>query len=213
MNRCAPESTWGDRKLVKPADQAAIFRPLHEVTQLLEQVARGQRQASADLLPLVYEELRRLAAASLGREAAGHTLQPTALVHEAYLRLVQVPQPQDWDGRGHFFAAAAEAMRRILVENARRKLRLKRGGDLERVNLADLDVAEAASDEQVVAVSEALERLAAHDPEAAELIKLRFFTGLPNVEAAALLKIPERTAKRRWAYARAWLLEELKGGQ
>lgn len=198
---------------MKQAGQAAIPRPLHDVTQLLAEVSRGQRQASDDLLPLVYEELRRLAAASMAREAAGHTLQPTALVHEAYLRLVQVPQPQDWEGRGHFFAAAAEAMRRILVENARRKLRLKRGGDLERLNIADLDVAEAASDEQVVAVSEALDRLAVHDAEAAELIKLRFFTGLPNVEAAALLKIPERTAKRRWAYARAWLLEELKAGR
>lgn len=196
---------------MKTGRQAAIFRPLHDVTQLLEQVSLGRRQASEELLPLVYEELRRLAAANMVREAAGQTLQATALVHEAYLRLVQAPQPQNWDGRGHFFAAAAEAMRRILVDNARRKLRLKRGGDQERLNIADLDVAEAASDEQVVAVSEALDRLAAHDPEAAELIKLRFFTGLPNVEAAALLRIPERTAKRRWAYARAWLLAELKG--
>lgn len=146
----------------------------------------------------------------MSQDAPGQTLQPTALVHEAYLRLVDVPEPQVWDGRGHFFAAAAEAMRRILVENVRRKMRLKRGGDVDRVTLDGLDVAATATDEQVLAVSEALDRLAAHDPEAAELIKLRFFVGLPNIEAAALMKIPERTAKRRWAYARAWLIEALR---
>lgn len=146
----------------------------------------------------------------MSQDAPGQTLQPTALVHEAYLRLVDVPEPQVWDGRGHFFAAAAEAMRRILVENVRRKMRLKRGGDLDRVTLEGLDVAATATDEQVLAVSESLDRLAAHDPEAAELIKLRFFVGLPNIEAAALMKIPERTAKRRWAYARAWLIEDLR---
>lgn len=183
---------------------------LKPITLILERLARNEPVASAELLPLVYEELRRLAAFRMSQDAPGQTLQPTALVHEAYLRLVDVPAPQSWDGRGHFFAAAAEAMRRILVENARRKMRLKRGGDLDRVSFDDLDIASAAGDEQVLAVSESLDRLAAHDPEAAELIKLRFFVGMPNVEAAALLKIPERTAKRRWAYARAWLLEDLR---
>lgn len=183
---------------------------MSDVTRLTEALARGEAWASDELLPLVYGELRRLAAVQLSREAPGNTLQPTALVHEAYLRLVRSPTPQHWEGRGHFFAAAAEAMRRILVETARRKLRLKRGGHLERVDLGTLDVAGTATDEQVVALSEALDRLAGHDPEAAELIKLRFFVGLPNIEAAALLGIPERTAKRRWAYARAWLLEELR---
>lgn len=180
---------------------------LHE---LLHAASQGNRQAADELLPLVYHELRRMAQAALAHEAKGRTLQPTALVHEAYLRLVDVDQPQAWDGRCHFFAAAAEAMRRILVENARRKRRLKRGGDLDRIPLEGLDIAATAADEQVLAVSEALDRLAAHDPEAAELIKLRFFVGLPNVEAAALLKIPERTAKRRWSYARAWLIADLQ---
>lgn len=186
------------------------FAALKPVTLILERLARNEPAASAELLPLVYDELRRLAAFRMSQDAPGQTLQPTALVHEAYMRLVDVPEPQVWDGRGHFFAAAAEAMRRILVENARRKSRLKRGGDLARVPLDGLDVASAAGDEQVLAVSESLDRLAAHDPEAAELIKLRFFVGLPNIEAAALLKIPERTAKRQWAYARAWLLEDMR---
>lgn len=180
------------------------------MTQILDRLARNEPSASAELLPQVYEELRRLATYRMAQDSPGQTLQPTALVHEAYLRLVDVPQPQSWDGRGHFFAAAAEAMRRILVENARRKMRLKRGGGLDRVPLDGLDIAASAQDEQVLAVSESLDRLAALDPEAAELIKLRFFVGLPNIEAAALLKIPERTAKRRWAYARAWLLEDLR---
>lgn len=184
---------------------------MNPVTQILERLARNEPAASAELLPLVYEELRRLAAFRMAQDAPGQTLQPTALVHEAYLRLVDVAEPQVWDGRGHFFAAAAEAMRRILVENARRKMRLKRGGDLDRVSLEGLDIAATAGDDQVLAVSESLDRLAAHDPEAAELIKLRFFVGLSNVDAAELMKIPERTAKRRWAYARAWLLEDLRG--
>lgn len=197
---------FGFLGLRRRVDSAA----LKPVTLILERLARREPAASAELLPLVYEELRRLAAFRMSQDAPGHTLQPTALVHEAYLRLVDVPEPQQWDGRGHFFAAAAEAMRRVLVENARRKMRLKRGGDVARVSLDGLDIAAAAGDEQVLAVSESLDRLAAHDPEAAELIKLRFFVGLPNIEAAELLGIPERTAKRRWAYARAWLLEDLR---
>lgn len=179
-----------------------------DVTQLIEAAQRGERAASEELLPLVYDELRRLAAARMAQEAPGHTLQPTALVHEAYLRLVG-GAPQEWSGRGHFFGAAAEAMRRILIENARRKLRLKHGGALQRVDLSDVDVAATATDEQLVAVDEALEKLTAQDPECAELVKLRFFVGLPNIEAAKLLGLSERTAKNRWAYARAWLLEEL----
>lgn len=174
-------------------------------------MARNEPAASDELLPLVYDELRRLATHRMALDAPGHTLQPTALVHEAYLRLIDVPEPQSWDGRGHFFSAAAEAMRRILIENARRRNRLKRGGNHHRVSFEGLDIAATATDDQVLAVSESVDRLAEHDPEAAELIKLRFFVGLSNVEAASLMKIPERTAKRRWAYARAWLLEDLRG--
>jgi RNA polymerase sigma factor (TIGR02999 family) len=145
----------------------------------------------------------------MAQELPGQTLQPTALVHEAWLRLVGSGQEQ-WDGRGHFFAAAAEAMRRILVENARRKQRVKHGGAFKRVDIDQLDVAMSTDDDQLIAVSDALDKLAERDKLGAQLIKLRFFTGLPNVEAARLLGIPERTAKRTWAYARAWLYEELK---
>ena len=159
-----------------------------------------------ELLPLVYEELRRMAAQRMAREAPDHTLQATALVHEAWLKL----GAGRFENRAHFFAAAAEAMRRILVDNARRKQSLKRGGNLQRADWSSLDLAAEAPDEHVLAVHEALERLAARDPLGAELIKLRFFAGLPNVEAAELLGISERTAKRTWSYARAWLFEELK---
>jgi RNA polymerase sigma factor (TIGR02999 family) len=183
---------------------------MSDVTRLLEAVDRGEPQAAGELLPLVYGELRKVAALKLAQEGPGQTLQPTALVHEAWLRLGG-DQSQPWNSRGHFVAAAAEAMRRILVENARRKLRLKHGGGLQRVDLTTLDIAASSDDEQLLAVHEALDRLAEHDPTGAELIKLRFFVGLPNVEAARLLGLPERTAKRTWAYARAWLHEELKG--
>jgi RNA polymerase sigma factor (TIGR02999 family) len=145
----------------------------------------------------------------MANEKPGQTLQPTALVHEAWLRLTGEAN-QEWNGRGHFFAAAAEAMRRILVENARRKQRVKHGGELQRVDMTTLDVAILSDAGHLLAVDEALEKLAARDPLGAQLIKLRFFAGLPNVEAARLLEIPERTAKRTWAYARAWLYEELK---
>ena len=180
-----------------------------DVTGMLQAIERGEAQMSAELLPLVYEELRRLAAHKMAQEAPGQTLQPTALVHEAWLRLGADAQPA-WKNRAHFFAAAAEAMRRILVENARRKQRLKHGGGQQRVELNALDVAISSDDGQLLAVDEALDKLAARDPLAADLIKLRFFAGLPNVEAARLLGLPERTAKRTWAYARAWLYEELK---
>src|SRR5580765_4670312 len=159
---------------------------MSDVTRILDRVQQGDPKAVDELLPLVYEELRKLAAHKMANEASGHTLQPTALVHEAWLRLVGEAQPA-FENRGHFFSAAAEAMRRILVEKARRKHRLRHGGELERVDFADLDVAIAEDDEAVLAVSEALDRLAKVDPVAAELIKLLFFGGLPNVEAALAL--------------------------
>ena len=182
---------------------------MRDVTHILEAAQNGDPTAAEQLLPLVYEELRRLAAHKMANEMPGQTLQPTALVHEAYLRLIGNGQ-EHWSGRGHFFAAAAEAMRRILVENARRKRRVKHGGELQRVDMTTLDIAILTDDGHLLALDEALEKLAARDPLGAQLIKLRFFAGLPNVEAARLLEIPERTAKRTWAYARAWLYEELK---
>lgn len=156
-------------------------------------------------LPLVYDELRRMALQRMAREAPGQTLQATALVHEAWIHLGN----GKFESRAHFFAAAAEAMRRILVDNARRKQSVKRGGNLKRTDWSSLDLAAEARDEHVLAVHEALDRLSQRDPLGAELIKLRFFAGLPNVEAAELLGISERTAKRTWAYSRAWLFEEL----
>jgi RNA polymerase sigma factor (TIGR02999 family) len=183
--------------------------PMNEATRILDRVQHGDPQAGEELLPLVYDELRKLAAARLAEEPSAQTLQPTALVHEAWLRLVGT-DARDWKSRGHFFGAAAEAMRRILVENARRKQRVKHGGGLRRVELTDLDLAHTTGGEQLLAVDEALERFAAIDPVGARLVKLRFFVGLSNVEAADLLGLPERTAKRTWAYARAWLHEELK---
>jgi len=181
---------------------------MSEATRILPSLKRADPTASEALLPLVYEELRKLAAARLAQEAPGQTLQPTALVHEAYLRLIGGDQ-QHWQGRGHFFAAAAEAMRRILVENARRKMALKRVAGRERVDLNGIDVAAAADDETVVLVNDALERLAAEEPAIAELIKLRFFVGLTHEEAAQVLGISERSARRDWAFGRAWLFREL----
>src|SRR6266478_6100153 len=182
---------------------------MSDVTRILDAIQQGDPKATDELLPLVYEELRKLAAHKMANEMPGQTLQPTALVHEAYLRLIGSGQ-EHWSGRGHFFAAAAEAMRRILVENARRKQRVKHGGEMQRLDLTSLDVAIITHDEHLLAVNEALDKLAARDPLGAQLIKLRFFAGLSNVDAARLLEIPERTAKRTWAYARAWLYEELK---
>jgi RNA polymerase sigma factor (TIGR02999 family) len=179
-----------------------------QVTQILGVVGAGDPQAADKLLPLVYEELRRLAAARMAQVPVGQTLQPTALVHEAWLRLVGAQQ-QHWNGRGHFFAAAAEAMRRILVERARRRSAEKHGGGLRRVDLDLVDIAEESNSDLLLALDEALTTLAERDPTAAQLIKLRFFAGLPNVQAAELLGVPERTAKRAWAYARAWLYQEI----
>jgi len=182
--------------------------PMSDVTQLLGAINKADSKAAEELLPLIYEELRKLAAHKMAQEQPGHTLQPTALVHEAWLRLVG-SGPDHWNSRGHFFAAAAEAMRRILVESARRKRRIKHGGEMRRIDITTLDVAIMSDEQHLLAVDEALDKLAAQDDLGAQLIKLRFFAGLSNVEAAKLLGIPERTAKRTWAYARAWLYEEL----
>jgi len=178
---------------------------MNEVTQILNAIEAGEPRAAEKLLPLVYDELRKLAAAKLSHEQAGQTLQATALVHEAYLRLVDVDKVQQWDSRGHFFAAAAEAMRRILVENARRKGRQKHGGELDRVELSESDLATTTSDERLLAIDEALDTLAQDDPQAAELVKLRFFAGFSLTEAAEILGMSRTTAYEQWAYARAWL--------
>ena len=182
------------------------------VTQILHALAEGDSSAADQLLPLVYEELRNLAAARLANQPPGQTLQPTALVHEAYLRLVGDPGGDDWDNRGHFFAAAAEAMRRILVENARRKGRAKHGGGLSRRDLGDVDeVTEPEVCEDLLALDEALTKLASADPQAAQLVELRYFAGLSIPEAARALGISPRTADRLWAFARVWLLREIGG--
>ncbi len=178
---------------------------MDEVTQILDAMGRGETHAAAHLLPLVYDELRRLAAARLAAEPSGHTLQPTALVHEAYLRLAGVPNGDRWDGRGHFFAAAAEAMRRILIDGARRKAAEKHGGGLRRQALEPDAAAVPEPREDLLALDEALTRLEAEDPLKANLVKLRYFAGLSLPEAAAALNLSERTAGRHWAYARAWL--------
>jgi RNA polymerase sigma factor (TIGR02999 family) len=184
---------------------------MSEVTRILERVERGDPKSAGELLPLVYAELRRLAVQRMARETPGQTLQPTALVHEAWLRLVGADEPKGWNSRGHFFAAAAEAMRRILVDRARRKGRLRHGGDLERVDLEHVTVATEDNHATVLAVHEALEKLARESPQKAEIVKLRYFTGLNHAEIAATLGVSEPTVRRHWAYARAWLYAELKG--
>jgi RNA polymerase sigma factor (TIGR02999 family) len=181
---------------------------MSEITQLLDAAAAGERQAMADLLPLVYDELRKLAAARMAAEKPGHTLDATALVHEAYLRLIG---DQHFAGRGHFFAAAAEAMRRVLVNHARDRNRLKRGGGRNRVDLDRLTGAAAATDDDLLDLDDALDRLAKDFPAAAELVKLRFFAGMTLGDAANALGIPRRTADRHWAFARAWLADALSG--
>ncbi|QDU36703.1 ECF sigma factor [Maioricimonas rarisocia] len=183
---------------------------MSDVTQILDEIDHGDEQAAEKLLPLVYAELRKLAAARLAGEAPGQTLQATALVHEAFVRLVDVPQRQQWNSRGHFFAAAAEAMRRILVENARRKRSLKRGGDRARLELCEAEIAAPAMKHDVLLIDEALERLDAEDPQAATLVKLRYFSGLTMEESAQALGMPLRSAQRLWTWSRAWLLSELQ---
>jgi len=185
---------------------------MSDVTRILFAIEQGDPSAAEQLLPLVYDELRRLAAQKLAQEKPGQTLQATALVHEAYLRLVDVESAQHWDSRGHFFAACAEAMRRILVDQARRRRSQRRGGAAKRHSLAGLDPAVPAPDEELLAVDEALEQLQRLDPPKAELVKLRYFAGMTIPEAAQALGISVPTANRYWAYARAWLHEELAGG-
>jgi RNA polymerase sigma factor (TIGR02999 family) len=180
------------------------------LTQALAAASAGDPGAAEDLLPLVYDELRRIAALQLRHEKPGHTLQATALVHEAYLRVVTPGGDQNWDNRRHFFAAAAEAMRRILVESARRKRRLRHGGDRQRVDLAEHDLPIEAPHEDVLALNEAFEQFAVEEPQKAELVKLRFFAGLDEQEAADVLGISRTTAARYWAYARAWLFDRLR---
>ncbi len=183
---------------------------MSNVTRILSQIESGDLAAAEQLLPLVYEDLRRLAARELRREPSGHTLQPTALVHDAYLRLVdQTAEPQ-WSHRGHFFAAAAEAMRRILVESARRKMALKRGGDRERVALDCEQTPSATHRPEIVALDEALSKLALDRPDLAQLVSLRYFAGLSMEHAAKALGISLRTAERNWTYVKAWLLEEMR---
>ena len=180
-----------------------------DVTPLIEAVGQGDPQAARDLLPVVYDELRRLAAQRLTHETPGQTFEATALVHEAYLRLVGNDPQRPWNGRGHFFAAAAEAMRRILVENARRKHRYRHGGGLDRIDLDRIDLAADQASDELLALSEALDRLAVEEPTVAQVVKLRYFAGLSIEEAASVLGVSVRTANRHWAYARAWLFQEL----
>jgi RNA polymerase sigma factor (TIGR02999 family) len=184
-----------------------------DVTRILADIEHGDPRAAEQLLPLVYDELRKLAAQKMRQENPGQTLEATALVHEAYLRLVDRDKVQDWDSRGHFFAAAAEAMRRILVDSARHNTTLKRGGDLLREPLVESAIAATQISGDVLAVDEALTKLARSDPQAAELVKLRFFTGLTIKQAAEVLGISSRSADDVWAYARAWLLREIEGDQ
>jgi RNA polymerase sigma factor (TIGR02999 family) len=184
---------------------------MSDVTHILSQIESGDPSAAEQLLPLVYDELRKLAAARLAQEKPGQTLQATALVHEAYVRLVDGEKAQHWDSRGHFFSAAAEAMRRILVEQARRKATIKAGGQNQRVDLAGVEPAIEDQTIDLMALEEALQKLEAKDPRKAELIKLRFFAGLSNQQAAAVLGIAASTADLDWAYAKSWLRVEMAG--
>jgi RNA polymerase sigma factor (TIGR02999 family) len=179
-----------------------------DVTQILSKIEYGDPSAAEQLLPLIYDELRGLAAVRMANESPDHTLQPTALVHEAYLRLVDVEKAQHWDSRGHFFSAASEAMRRILVDAARHKRSIKRGGEFSRPKSVSLDEIETEYSDDILALDEALTELGQHNGQAAELVKLRVFGGLSAEESAALLGLSPRTAARRWAYARAWLIRE-----
>lgn len=188
---------------------AAIIGPMTDVTQILSQIETGHPQAAEQLLPLVYAELRRLATAKLQNEKPGQTLQATALVHEAFIRLVDQTKPQQWDGRGHFFAAAAESMRRILVERARRRKAEKYGGNFDRVELDSRDLLSHNSPDEVIALDDALSVLAESEPDAAVLVKLRIFADFSVEEAGELLGMARATAYRHWTYARAWLKNQL----
>lgn len=182
---------------------------MSNVTQILRRIEQGDAVAAEQLLPLVYDELRKLAISKIAQESPGQTLQATALVHEAYLRLVDVDRPRQWDGRGHFFAAAAESMRRILVESARRRKRIKRGGDMARQDLLDVPCVESDIQEDLVALDVALDRLKDVDAQAVQLVQLRYFVGLSIDETANYLGISPRTADRVWVFARAWLHREI----
>ena len=186
---------------------------MSHVTQLLHAIDAGDPKAADQLLPLVYEELRKLAAAKMAQEKSGQTLQATALVHEAWLRLAGAEEQKAWNSRGHFFGAAAEAMRRILVDRARQKARVRHGGQLERVDLEHVTIATGDTDDTVLAIHEALEKLALESPQKAEIVKLRYFTGMEHAEIAQVLGIAEPTVRRHWAYARSWLYAELKGAR
>jgi RNA polymerase sigma factor (TIGR02999 family) len=201
---------WYTRRSSRGSEKGEV-PPMSEVTRILSVIEAGDPHAAEQLLPLVYEELRKLAAQKMAQEKAGQTLQATALVHEAYLRLVDTPDAQHWNGRGHFFAAAAEAMRRILVDQARRKGRQKRGGRLKRVELDPERLTCASPPDELLTVDDALQGLAREDPQAAELVKLRYFAGLSVEESAELAGLPRSTAYEHWAYARAWLHRCLKG--
>jgi len=184
---------------------------MSDVTRILSAIEQGDPQAAEQLLPLVYEELRRLAAQRLALEKPGQTLQATALVHEAYIRLVDIEKVQHWNSRGHFFVAAAEAMRRILINRARDGKRLKRGGERRRIDLDGIEIALSTSTDELLALDEAMQKLATQYPECAELVKVRFFAGLSLGEASTALGIARRTADRNWAFARAWLHRQLDG--
>jgi RNA polymerase sigma factor (TIGR02999 family) len=190
--------------------QTVILDPMSDVTRVLSAIEQGDPHAAEQLLPLVYDELRKLAAQRLAEEKPGQTLQATALVHEAYLRLVGADQVQRWDTRGHFFAAAAEAMRRILIDQARRKRRPKHGGGRNRVSLDEALCLGEVPNDDLLALDEALEKLAREEPAKAELIKLHYFAGLSLEEAGRVMGISHRTAKRHWAYARAWLYAAIR---
>jgi RNA polymerase sigma factor (TIGR02999 family) len=182
---------------------------VNEITRILNRLPTTDPTAAAELLPIVYEELRKLARARMANELPSHTLQATALVHEAYLRLVGNDE-SSWANRAHFFAAAAEAMRRILIDHARRRRAVRHGGGQERLAIDEISIAAPADDDELLAVHDALEKLARHDPQKAELVKLKYFAGLTTDEAARVLGLSEPTAKRHWSYARAWLFREIR---
>lgn len=184
---------------------------MSDVTQILERVDQGDTKAAEELLPLVYSELRQLAASKMAQLPPGQTLQPTALVHEAWLRLVGTDE-QTWDNRGHFFAAAAEAMRRILIENARRKSRVKRWGGQQRLEINDLGLSDTTPDDKILLINEALEKLELDHPTTARMVSLKFFGGMTNKEVAASIGVSERTIERDWAFAKAWLFRTIQKG-
>jgi RNA polymerase sigma factor (TIGR02999 family) len=183
-----------------------------DVTQILARVERGDSESATQLLPLVYDELRKVAAHKMSLQPPGQTLQATALVHEAYLRLVGSEEKR-WESRRHFFSAAAEAMRHILIDRARRRLRVRHGGQAERVEVEEIEIAAPAQDEIVLQLNDALEELRRNSPEQAEIVKLRFFAGFTEPEIAEILNLSERSVQRQWSYAKAWLFERIGGGQ